>query len=54
MWDEDDVISRSFLDPIVQIHVDRALEPVYFELYGEIMLAIESRLAELAAEAMAA
>ena len=53
MWDED-VIDRSFLDPIVQIHVDRALEPVYWELYGEIMLAIQTRLAELAAEAMAA
>lgn len=53
MWDED-VIDRSFLDPIVQIYVDRALEPVYWELYGEIMLAIQTRLAELAAEEMAA
>ncbi len=51
---EDDVISRSFLDPIVQRYVDIELEPVYLELYGEIMLAIQTRLAELAAQAMAA
>lgn len=52
MWE--DVIDRSFLDPIVQIYVDRTLQPLYMELYGEIMLAIQSRLAELAAQAMAA
>lgn len=50
----EDVIDRSFLDPIVQRYVDIALEPVYIELYGEIMLAIQSRLAELVSQAMAA
>lgn len=53
MWDED-VIDRYFLEPIVQKYVDREMEIVYFQLYGEIMLAIQVRLAELAAQAMAA
>lgn len=53
MWD-DDVIGRSFLEPIVQRYVDIEMEVLYTELYGEIMLAIQARLAELAAQAMAA
>jgi len=53
MWD-DDVIDRSFLEPIVQRYVDIEMEILYTELYGEIMLAIQARLAELAAQAMAA